>query len=96
MSNRKTRPLTAVDKLLAYGDSIDRALGETSKARRRTHRRFGKLDVVLVEQTDEPTVVYLTNGGDADIVEATAGELAEAAAAVKELLTNPPPVKRKR
>jgi len=91
----KSRPLTAVDRLLAYGDQLGRALGDTLKARRRTHRRFGKLDVVIVEQTGEPTKVYLTNGTDATVVEATASELTQAAAAIQELMANPPPVKRR-
>lgn len=83
------RPITEVDRMLAHGDRI---AGKPS-ARRRTHLRFGKLEIVLVEETAEPTLVYLTNGEDV-IVEATAGEMIRAASAVQELLANPPPMKR--
>ena len=87
----KTRPITAVDRMLAYADKVD----GTAEPRRRTHRRFGQLDVVVVERDGAPTVVYLTNGSDATIVEASAGELAEAADAVRTLMANPPPLKRR-
>lgn len=97
MKSKSPRPLTAVDRALAYGDKLSLAIGETVKARRRTHYRFGRLDVVVVETTDEPTKVYLTRDEpNPDIVEVTAGELAQAAAAVGELLGSPPPIKRKR
>ena len=89
------RLITGVDRMLAWSDRADRALGEPAKSRRRTHLRFGKLDLIVVEVTGEPTVVYLTNGSDATIVEASAGELAEAADAVRTLMANPPPLKRR-
>lgn len=41
-------------------------------------------------------MVYLENEGDGAIIQATATELGEAAAAVQKLLANPPPVRRKR
>jgi hypothetical protein len=91
------RPITDVDRMLAHDDKITRAIGETVKARRRTHLRFGQLTVVVVEQTDEPTQLYLTNGAeDAQIVEATSTELTDAATAVRKLLSRPPPIKRRR
>lgn len=94
MSN-KTRPITPVDRMLAWSDDMERTMGDVPKARRRTHRKFGKLDVVVVERTGEPTIVYLTNEEDV-IVEAKVKELFDAADAVRELLANPPPVRRKR
>ena len=90
----KPRPITAVDRMLAWSDEADRAIGDAPKVRRRTHRRFGKLDLVVVEKMNEPTIVYLTNG-EGVIVEAKAAELLKAADAVRELLANPPPVKRR-
>lgn len=89
----KSRPITDIDRMLAAGDRIDRAIGKPpTKDRRRTHLRFGKLVLVVVEQTGEPTIVYLTNG-EGVIVEATTSELAEAANAVQKILENPPPTK---
>ena len=91
----KPRPITAVDRVLAYGDKIAVAIGEAVKARRRTHRRCGQLDVIVVETAGEPTKVYLTHGeADSDILELTAVELAETAAVVRDLLEKPPPIKR--
>ena len=89
------RPITPVDRMLAWSDDAERATGDEPKARRRTHRRFDKLDLVVVEQEGEPTVIYLTNE-EGVIVEATVADLFDASDAVRELLTNPPPVKRKR
>ena len=86
----KPRPITAVDRMLAWADKAD-----PPKARRRTHYRFGKLDLVVIERTDEPTTVYLTND-EGVIVESTVAELLQAAAAVRLLLESRPPVKRKR
>jgi hypothetical protein len=86
---KKPRPITDVDRLLAYGDRI----AGKPPARRRTHFRFGKLEVIVIEEASEPTTVYLANR-DGAIVEATAAELAEAANAVLKLLANPPPMKR--
>ena len=86
----KPRPITAVDRMLAWADKAD-----PPKSRRRTHRRFGKLDIVVIERAGEPTVVYLTND-EGVIVEATVAELLQAAAAVRLLLESRPPVKRKR
>lgn len=91
---KKARPITSVDRMLAWSDGFEDAIGEPRRARRRTHRRFGKLDVVVVETTGEPTVVYLTNEEDV-IVEARPKELLDAADAVRDLLANPPPIKRK-
>lgn len=92
----KLRPITGADRALAHGDRLTRAIGDTVKPRRRTHFKFGKLEVVVVETSGEPTTVYLTNGEQsADLVEATAAELAQAAAAVQQILSNPP-IKRKR
>jgi len=91
------RPITAVDRVLAYGDQIAVAAGDAVKARRRTHRRCGSLDVIVVETSGEPTTVYLTHGEmDSAIIETTGSELVEAAAFVRELMTKPPPVRRKR
>ena len=87
---KKPRPITDVDRLLAYGDRI----AGKPPARRRTHFRFGKLEVIVIEEASEPTTVYLANRDEAVIVEATAAELAEAANAVLKLLANPPPMKR--
>lgn len=87
------RPITPVDRMLAWSDRVERAIGDEPKVRRRTHRRFGKLDVVVIERTGEPTVVYLTNEEDV-IVEAKAKELVDAARFVEELLRNPPPARR--
>lgn len=96
MSPKPPRPITAVDRVLAYGDKLAAALGDTVRARRRTHRRCGRLHVVVVETAGEPTAVYLTRGeADSDIVEATATELAEAAAVVREIVSEPPPIKRR-
>lgn len=86
----KTRPITAVDRMLAYADKVD----GTAEPRRRTHRRFGQLDVVVVERDGAPTVVYLTND-EGVIVEATAAELLQAASAVR-LVLETPPAKRKK
>lgn len=96
MIDRIKRPITGTDRMLAYGDRIARAFGMVSKSRRRTHWRFGRLNVILVEEAGEPTMVYLENEGDGAIIQATATELGEAAAAVQKLLANPPPVRRKR
>jgi hypothetical protein len=87
----KTRPITAVDRMLSWADQTT---GDSPKARRRTHYRFGKLDLVVIERTDEPTVVYLTND-EGVIVEAEAWELLQAADALREMLANPLPVKRR-
>ena len=92
---KKPRPLTHIDRVLAYGDRMDRSLGQAhAAARRRTHFRFGALDVVIVEETNQPTKVYLENEGSDALVETTAADLAEAANAVLKLLANPPPMKR--
>ncbi len=93
MKSKPPRPITGVDRMLAHEDAVTRSLGDTVKARRRTRLQFGKLEVILVETTDEPTMVYLANGEH--IVEATAGELSDAAAGVAKLLSNPPPIKRR-
>ena len=91
-----TRRITDVDRMLAHEDGIKRVLGETEKARRRTVRKFGRLEVVIVEETGEVTKVYLTNGAEEGaVVEATASELAQAASAVRETLSNLPPIKRR-
>ena len=97
MKSKPPRPITDVDRVLAYDDKLALAIGDTVKARRRTHRRCGRIDVIIVETTDEPTKVYLSEGEqDSVIVEVTADELTQAAASVRELLANPPPIKRKR
>ncbi len=94
-----TRRITDVDRMLLFED---RLTGETKKSRRRTVRRFGQLEVVVVEETDKPTKLYLCNFdresrlmGRCEIVEVTMNELEQAAAAVRELLANPPPIKRR-
>lgn len=92
----RPRTITTADRALAYADRLDRALDNPPKDRRRTHFRFGKLDVVVVEQAGEPTTVYLEEADSDVVVEATAAELAQAAAAVVDLLTNPPPTRKKR
>jgi hypothetical protein len=86
-----TRRITDVDRMLAFEDGINRTIDKPIKGRRRTVRKFGQLEVIVVEETGESTQVYLTNG-DGVIVEMTASELAEAAATVRELLANPPPM----
>lgn len=91
---KKVRPITPVDRMLAWSDSADRASGEKPKARRRTHRRFGQLDVVVIYRSGEPTIVYLTND-EGVIVEAKASELIAAADAVREAMTHPSPSRRK-
>ena len=96
MKSKQPRPITPVDRMLAWSDDAERAIGDEPKARRRTHRRFGKLDVVIIERTGEPTIVYLTNDEGSEIIEAKAADLLEAADAVRDLLANPPPIKRKR
>lgn len=88
------RKINDVDRMLSFEDVVKRSTGKTSKARRRTVRKFGQLEVVVVEETDEPTQVFLANG-DAVIVRATVGELEQAAASVREILSNPPPIKRR-
>jgi hypothetical protein len=91
-----TRRINEVDRMLSHEDGLKRVLGETVKARRRTVRRFGKLEVVIVEETGEPTKVYLTNGAEEGaVVEATANELIEASGTVLKLLADPPPIKRR-
>jgi|GEM_PF-2140995 len=92
-SRQAVRPITAVDRMLAFGD---RLTGNRHRpaARRRTHFRFGALEVIVVEQAAEPTEVYLTNG-NAVIVETLATDLIQATDAVQKLLANPPPVKRR-
>ena len=92
-----TRRITATDRMLAHADKLARAAGEVVGSRRRTHRRLGDIDVVLVEQAGEPTAVYLSDvGDDGVIVELTAERLFEVATLVRELLAAPPPVKRRR
>ncbi len=88
---KSPRPITAVDRMLAYADRVD----GTAEPRRRTHRRFGQLDVVVVERDGAPTVVYLTND-EGVIVEATAAELLQAASAVRLVLETPPAKRNKR
>lgn len=88
---KSPRPITAVDRMLAYADRVD----GTAEPRRRTHRRFGQLDVVVVERDGAPTVVYLTND-EGVIVEATAAELLQAASAVRLILETPPAKRKKR
>ena len=61
----KLRPITGADRALAHGDRLTRAIGDTVKPRRRTHFKFGKLEVVVVETSGEPTTVYLTDGKQA-------------------------------
>ena len=92
----KVRPITEVDRMLGYQDRLDRATGERVKARRRTRRKFGQLEVVVVETANEPTRLFLSNGSFADIVEATPAELEKVAAAVRVILADPPPIRRKR
>jgi hypothetical protein len=97
MNSKPPRPITAVDRVLAYGDQLAVAAGDPVRARRRTHRRCGQLDVIVVETAGESTTVYLTHAAmDSAIIEVTVAELDEAAAVVRELMTKPPPVKRKR
>jgi hypothetical protein len=88
---RTVRPITAADRMLAHG----RAIGLSRSPRRRTHFRFGVLDVVVVEAPGEPTAVYLGNEKDGTVVQATTDELSKAAAAVQQILANPPPARRK-
>ena len=91
-----TRRINEVDRMLAHEDGIKRVLGETKKARRRTVRKFGRLEVIIVEETDEQTKVYLTNGAEEGaVVEATVTDLAQAVSADHELLAYPPPIKRR-
>ena len=91
-----TRRITDVDRMLAHEDGIKRVLGETAKARRRTVRKFGRLEVIIVEETGEPTKVYLTNGAEEGaVVEATVSELVQAMAGINDVLANPPPIKRR-
>jgi hypothetical protein len=90
------RRITETDRMLAYSDRIERATGRRGSARRRTHRQFGQLDLIIVEETGRPTTVYMENEDSGVIVEATADELLQAAAAVRELLASPPPSKRTR
>ena len=49
------RRITDVDHLLSFEDGIKHATGETVNARRRTVRKFGKLKVIVIEETGEPT-----------------------------------------
>jgi len=91
----KPRRITSVDRLLAYEDDFKRVMGETKQARRRTVRQFGKLGVIIVEETGEPTKLYLYGtDDDSVIVETTASELERATSGVREVLANPPPIKR--
>ena len=90
-----TRRINTVDRMLSHEDGMKRVIGETVKAHRRTVLRFGQLEVVVVEEPGEQTKVYLSNDDDS-ITEATAAELASAAAAVRVLLANPLPIKRRR
>lgn len=91
------RRINDVDRMLAFEDNLKQVTGETVKARRRTVRQFGQLQVIIVEETGEHTKVYLSNG-DAQVIEATeatASELAQAAEAVRKALAKPPPIKRR-
>lgn len=90
---KSPRPITAVDRMLAWADRADP--GRVRAHRRRTHRRFGKLDLVVFEHAGEATTVYLSND-EGVIIEATVEELLQAADAVRDLLEKPPPVRRKR
>jgi hypothetical protein len=85
----KTRPITAIDRMLAWSDSADRATGGVPVVRRRTHRRIGQLDLVVVEQDGSHTIAYLSND-EGVIVEASATALLEAADVVRDLLAKPP------
>jgi hypothetical protein len=93
----KPRRITPIDRLLAWADRAEAAAGEAPKARRRTHHRAGKLDVVIVERTGEPTIVYVSEGDEPSpvIIQASAADLIEAAAFVREAIGRPPPVKRR-
>lgn len=92
----KVRPITPVDRMLAFGDKLHREVAESLKGRRRTTITAGQLTAVVVELAGEPTTVFLTNGPeDAAIVEATATELSEVAAGVRKLLSDPPPRRRR-
>ena len=75
------RPYTAVDRMLAW--VADAYL--TEEPERRHHQRFGQVDVVVVERSGEPTKVFLANA-EGVIVEATAGELLDAADFVRVLM----------
>lgn len=87
---KAARPITPVDRMLAWSDGVERAIGDEPKGRRRTHRRFGKLDLVVIERSGEPTVVYLSND-EGVIVEARPSELFDAAETVREVLAKLPP-----
>jgi len=87
--------LTAIDRFLHWERQHDRALELPDRPRRRTHRRAGKLDVVIVEEQDRPTRVLLSEAEDvhrgAPILEMTVAELRQALAHAEEAMARPPP-----
>lgn len=93
----KVRPLTAADRFLAYERDADRAIGrKDDKPRRRTHRRVGAMDVIVIEEAGAPTRVLLAEGPDGAIIETTVAYLRQALAHVEEVISQPPPTRRKR
>jgi hypothetical protein len=62
-----TRRITSVDRFLRWSDDSERAVDPEKKttktSRRRSACRIDKgIDVVVIEETDEPTKVFLGEG----------------------------------
>jgi hypothetical protein len=95
------RRITAADRLLKYERDLDAALGNPAEEglMRRTARRAGELDVVVVEQPGASSRVFLSeaDAGDwGDLLETTVEDLRLALRQVEEILARPPERGRKR
>jgi len=90
-----TRRITDVDRMLRWSDDMDRALDRPKRARRRHHRRIDDFDVIVVEETGQPTMVYLAEPDSSAGFELNVEQLRRVSQFVEEILKQPPPIKRR-
>jgi hypothetical protein len=97
----RVRPITPADRFLAWERDFDRGLDKapSTRPRRRSHRRAGTLDIVVIEELDRPTRILLCEGGEKSgdpFIETTVERLRQALAYIDEIVAQPPPRKKPR
>lgn len=96
------RRITGLDRMLQHGDQLDKWAERPKKKRRRSAMVVeGKppeatLDVVILEETGEPTTIFVGEPDSSAGVLLSVRQFEAIKAFVQKVLSQPPPVGRRR